>query len=263
MLKSGASQRQPWVVGNWKMNGGLSDNESLLSDLLGLFDGRASATPAKVSVAVPFPYLFQAAVRLKGQPVGWGAQDVSDQDQGAFTGEVSVAMLADFEAQFALVGHSERRMRHGESDAIVAAKALMLARAGLTPLVCVGESLEVRDAGRAVEVVCGQIKVAAKVLADARMLSMAAFAYEPIWAIGTGRSATAAQAQEMHAAMRSTLASFDAGAAGGARLLYGGSVKAATAGELFAQQDIDGALVGGASLNAQEFFDIACAMKDK
>lgn len=262
MVKSAALQRQPWVVGNWKMNGGLSANESLLSDLLGLLDGRESVLSAKVSVAVPSPYLFQAAVRLKGHMVGWGAQDVSEQEQGAFTGEVSVAMLQDFEAQFALVGHSERRMRHGETDALVAAKALALAKGGMIPLVCVGESLEIRDAGRAVDVVCGQVRVVAQALADAKALASAVFAYEPIWAIGTGRSASPAQAQEMHAAIRTTIAAVDEGCAQSARLLYGGSVKAATAGELFAQQDIDGALVGGASLNAQEFFEIACAMKE-
>lgn len=261
MLKSAASQRQPWLVGNWKMNGGLTQNESLLSDLLGLLDGHKDAMPTKISVAVPFPYLFQAAVRLKGHSVTWGAQDVSDQDQGAFTGEVSVAMLSDFEAGFALVGHSERRMRHGESDAVVASKALRLASDGLMPLICVGESLQTRDAGEAVKVVCGQIRAVAKPLADAKLLGKAAFAYEPIWAIGTGRSATPAQAQEMHQAIRGTLKEFDPDVAAKAQLLYGGSVKAATAGELFAQQDIDGALVGGASLNAQEFFQIACAMR--
>lgn len=262
MVKSAASQRQPWVVGNWKLNGGLSDNETLLSELLGLLDGHQAQMPAKVSVAVPFPYLFQATVRLKGHGIGWGAQDVSEQEQGAFTGEVSVAMLKDFEAQFALVGHSERRMRHGETDALVAAKALRLAQGGLIPVVCVGESAETRDAGRAQDVVCGQVDVVARTLAEKEMLSAAVFAYEPIWAIGTGRSATAAQAQEMHAAIRQKMAAVDKAAAASVRLLYGGSVKAATAGELFAQQDIDGALVGGASLNAQEFFQIACAMKE-
>ena len=261
MGRPGAFARQPWVVGNWKMNGSMSDNEMLLSGLLGLIDGHGSAPIAKISVAVPSPYLFQAAVRLKGQPVSWGAQDVSTEEKGAFTGEVSVSMLQDFEASFALVGHSERRARHGETDQVVAAKALRLASAGLTPVVCVGESLEVRDQGRALDVVCGQVRAAAQVLHAEKLLDRAVFAYEPIWAIGTGRSASPEQAQEVHAAVRGTLADIDAGLASQIRLLYGGSVKAATAAELFAQPDIDRALVGGAALNAQEFFDIACSVQ--
>ena len=261
MTKAVVTSRQPWVVGNWKMNGSLSDNEALLSSLLGLIERHADQPMAKLSVAVPSPYLFQAAVRLKGQPITWGAQDVSTEEKGALTGEVSVAMLQDFEAECALVGHSERRARHGETDQAVAAKALRLAKAGLTPLVCVGESLQARDQGRALEVVCGQVHAVAQALSDAKLLGRAVFAYEPIWAIGTGRSASPEQAQEVHAAVRGTLASIDAGLAAQIQLLYGGSVKAATAAELFAQPDIDGALVGGAALHAQEFFDIACSVQ--
>jgi triosephosphate isomerase (TIM) len=259
MIKS-AALRQPWVVGNWKMNGSMVDNEMLLSGLLGLIDEHAGKPMAKLSVAVPSPYLFQAAVRLKGQAVSWGAQDVSTEEKGAFTGEVSVAMLQDFESEFALVGHSERRARHGETDAVVAAKALRLAAAGLTPVVCVGESLEARDQGRALDVVCGQVHAVANALADSNLLQSAVFAYEPIWAIGTGRSASPDQAQEVHAAVRGTLAKIDTGLAAATRILYGGSVKASTAAELFAQDDIDGALVGGAALNPKEFFDIACSV---
>ena len=262
MRDSGAPQRRPWVVGNWKMNGSIVDNESLLSSLLGLLEAHAKAPIADCAVAVPGPYLFQAAVRLKGHGLGWGAQDVSEQEGGAFTGEVSAAMLQDFEAQFSLVGHSERRARHAESDAMAAAKAIRLAKAGLTPLVCVGESLTTRDEGRALEFVCGQVRQVAQALHAEGLLDKAVFAYEPIWAIGTGRSASPEQAQEVHAAIRQTIAAIDTQTAARMRLLYGGSVKAATAGALFAQQDIDGALVGGASLVAQEFFDIACAMSD-
>ncbi len=263
MLNSVASQRRPWVVGNWKMNGSIVENESLLSSLLGLLEAHGQEPIADCAVAVPAPYLFQAAVRLKGHGLGWGAQDVSDQEVGAFTGEVSVAMLEDFEAQFALVGHSERRARHAESDAVVAAKAVCLAKAGLTPLVCVGESLATRDEGRALEFVCGQVRHVAQALHAEGLLAKAAFAYEPIWAIGTGRSASPEQAQEVHAAIRHTIAALDGQTAAAMRLLYGGSVKAATARALFAQQDIDGALVGGASLVAQEFFEIARAMVDQ
>ncbi|MBU3725208.1 MAG: triose-phosphate isomerase [Burkholderiaceae bacterium] len=263
MLDSVATQRRPWVVGNWKMNGSIVGNESLLSSLLGLMEAHGKKPIADCAVAVPAPFLFQAAVRLKGHGLGWGGQDVSEQQAGAFTGEISASMLQDFEAQFALVGHSERRARHGETDALVAAKAVRLAESGLTPVVCVGESLQTRDDGGALQFVCGQVQHVAQALHDKGMLTKAVFAYEPIWAIGTGRSASPEQAQEVHAAIRQTVAGVDAQAAASVRLLYGGSVKAATAAALYAQQDIDGALVGGAALVAQEFFDIACAMSDQ
>lgn len=267
MIKSGQRQRPFWVVGNWKMNGSMVDNEMLLSKVLELMsqhNATGSDALAQCGVAVPAPYLFQAAVRLKGQAVSWGAQDVSAETSGAFTGEISVSMLQDFEAEFALVGHSERRARHGETYAMVAQKAVALVKGGLTPVVCVGESLQARDAGQAVEVVCGQVRVVARALHElgSDRLAGATFAYEPIWAIGTGRSASPEQAQEIHGAIRAALAEFDAQAAQQVRVLYGGSVKAANAAELFAQPDIDGALVGGASLDANEFVSILSAAKD-
>lgn len=257
MLESGAMQRRPWVIGNWKMNGSIAANEHLLSGLLARMDQWGTDDAAEVSVAVPAPYLFQAMTRLKGSRVSWGAQDVSNESGGAFTGEVSAAMLTDFKAGFSLVGHSERRGRHGESDALVAAKALRLAEAGMTPVVCVGESLEVRERGRALEVVCRQVAEVVGPIRSAGVLDRVVFAYEPVWAIGTGRSATPEQAQEVHAAIRHAVAATDARAAASMRLLYGGSVKARSAASLFSCPDIDGALVGGAALDANEFSDIA------
>ena len=244
------------------MNGSMIDNESLLSSMLQRLESAGADAVAKASVAVPFPYLFQAAVRLKGHGVSWGSQDVSDQEKGAFTAEVSVAMLQDFEAEFSLVGHSERRARHGETDEAVARKTCGLLKGGVNPVVCVGESLDARDQGRAKDVVCHQVQVVAKAAQECGKLDQVTFAYEPIWAIGTGRSASAAQAQEIHAAIRAALSEINANAAQVVKLLYGGSVKASSARELFSQQDIDGALVGGASLDAQEFVDIICAAKE-
>ena len=204
MLNSAAVQRSPWVVGNWKMNGGLSDNEALLSGLLGLLEAHASRPVAQCAVAVPAPYLFQSMVRLSGHAVGWGSQDVSAEPAGAFTGEFSVAMLQDFEAQFSIVGHSERRARHHETDQQIGAKLRALLAAKVMPVLCVGESLEQREAGQAVQVVCDQVLAALKGL-KAEDLVQLAVAYEPIWAIGTGKTASAADAQAMHAAIRQAL----------------------------------------------------------
>jgi triosephosphate isomerase len=201
---------------------------------------------------VPFPYLAQAGEALKGSAVAWGAQDISAQAHGAFTGEVSGAMLKDFACRYALVGHSERRSLHGESDQLVADKAKAALASGLTPVVCVGESLAERDANQVMAVIQRQL---APVLAlGAEAVNKMVVAYEPVWAIGTGRTATPEQAQEVHAAIRAALQAIGAGQV---QILYGGSVKAANAASLFVMSDIDGALVGGASLVAEDFLAIA------
>ncbi|MGB6242631.1 MAG: triose-phosphate isomerase [Castellaniella sp.] len=239
------------VMGNWKMHGSLADNAALLG---GLVAGAQRAGSAQLAVCVPFPYLAQARQALSGSTVSWGAQDISVHDRGAYTGEVSAAMLADFEVSWVLCGHSERRAMHGESSALVAAKAAAALGAGLTPVVCVGETLSDRDAGDAECVIGDQLE---PVLAlGAESLSRLVIAYEPVWAIGTGRTATPEQAQAVHAFIRAALTRHGAAQT---RILYGGSVKAANASDLFAQPDIDGALVGGASLVAEEFLNIAAA----
>ena len=239
------------VVGNWKMNGGLAANAALLGELVSQW-GRTSGR--ELAVCVPYPYLMQAQAALASTPIAWGAQDVSEHAEGAFTGEVSAAMLAEFGCRFAIVGHSERRQHFGDTDAVVGAKARAALGAGLTPMACVGESLAEREAGTTESVVLRQLDaVLAAVAGDAPKLVVA---YEPVWAIGTGRTATPAQAQAVHATLRKRLR---AAGAGDIPLLYGGSVKADNASALFAQEDIDGGLIGGASLKASEFLAIARA----
>jgi len=237
------------VLGNWKMHGSLADNAKLLAALLA---ASPSASATRMGVCVPFPYLAQIALALKGSPFAWGAQDLSVHTQGAYTGEVSGAMLADFSCRFVLVGHSERRAMHAESDQVVADKAQAALTAGITSVVCVGESLAERDAGQAVAVIARQL---APVLAlGAEAVKKMVVAYEPVWAIGTGRTASPEQAQEVHAAIRAALKGIGAEHV---QILYGGSVKAANAASLFSMPDIDGALVGGASLVAEDFLAIA------
>jgi triosephosphate isomerase len=232
------------------MHGNLADNAKLLAGLRAGAGSIASGT--QLAVCVPFPYLAQAGEALKGSAVAWGAQDISAQAQGAFTGEVSGAMLKDFSCRYALVGHSERRSLHGESDQLVADKAKAALASGLTPVVCVGESLAERDANQVMAVIQRQL---APVLAlGAEAVNKMVVAYEPVWAIGTGRTATPEQAQEVHAAIRAALQAIGAGKV---QILYGGSVKAANAASLFVMSDIDGALVGGASLVAEDFLAIA------
>jgi len=246
--------RIPLVAGNWKMNGSLSSTQELLA---GIKQG-IGAIGAGVECAVfpPFVYLAEVERLLGGTVIRWGAQTVSEQPPGAFTGEVATAMLLDFHCTYVIVGHSERRTLYGETDAIVARKFAAARKAGLTPVLCIGELLEERERGVTEEVVGRQLDAVLE-LEGIEGIEDAVIAYEPVWAIGTGKTATPEQAQEVHAFIRSRLARHDAAIAAATRILYGGSVKGSNAAELFAMPDIDGGLVGGASLNAQEFLTIA------
>jgi len=247
--------RQKLVAGNWKMHGGLKTNLQLLQDVLA---GVADLKGMTAAVCVPFPYLAQAQSVLAGTPVAWGAQNLSEQAQGAFTGEVSAAMLNDFSCKYVLVGHSERRAIYGETDALVAEKFAAALAANLTPVLCVGETLGERDAGQTIDVVSAQIEAVLKRVGVAAF-AKAVVAYEPVWAIGTGRTATAAQAQEVHAAIRAQIARADAKVASGLQILYGGSMKPGNAVELLGMPDIDGGLIGGAALVAADFLAICRA----
>jgi triosephosphate isomerase (TIM) len=244
--------RQKVVVGNWKLNGSVAGNEALLKALLG---GTPRNGSAGCAVCVPFPYLAQARALLEGSAIAWGAQDCSRHEKGAFTGDVSAAMIAEFGARFAIVGHSERRTLFGDTDAMVVEKYGRVKRAGLTPIFCVGETLQEREAGSTQAVLARQMDA----LLDsggAQQLEGGIVAYEPVWAIGTGKTATSQQAQEAHDFIRRRVAAKDAQVAAKLPILYGGSVKAANAAELFAMPDVDGGLVGGASLVAEEFVAI-------
>ena len=247
--------RQKLVAGNWKMHGGLKTNQQLLQEVVA---GTSGMSGVAVAVCVPFPYLAQAQSALAGSTVAWGAQNLSEQAQGAFTGEVSATMLQDFGCCFVLVGHSERRSIYGETDELVAEKFAAALTSGMHPVLCVGETLEQRDAGKTLEVVSAQIDAVLKRVGVAAF-SGAVVAYEPVWAIGTGRTATSAQAQEVHAAIRAQISKADAKVAEGLQILYGGSVKPANAVELFSMPDIDGGLIGGASLVTADFLAICAA----
>ncbi len=240
------------IVGNWKMNGSLAANETLIAALkAGLADAGCG-----VAVAVPAPYLAQVQALVAGSRIALAAQDLSQHAVGAYTGEASADMLRDFGVRYALVGHSERRQYHGETDAVVAAKAQAALAAGITPIVCVGETLQEREAGETQAVVKRQL--AAVVHAVGHCVTELVVAYEPVWAIGTGRTASPEQAQEVHAVLRAQLAAATTQAEGIA-LLYGGSMNAANAAQLLAQPDIDGGLVGGAALKAADFLQIIAA----
>lgn len=241
------------IVGNWKMNGGLQANADLVS---GLVQGLPAPLNCGVGVAVPAAYLAQAQALVQGSAIATAAQDVSQHEKGAYTGEVSASMLQDFGVRYALVGHSERRQYHGETDAVVAAKAQAALAKGITPIVCVGETLAEREAGQTEQVVKRQL--AAVIHHVGQCVSELVVAYEPVWAIGTGKTATPEQAQAVHAVLRAQLAAATAHAAR-VPLLYGGSMNAANAAQLLAQADIDGGLVGGASLKAADFLQIIAA----
>ena len=240
------------MVGNWKMNGSLTANASLLSDILnGMGDVSCLAT-----VCLPAPYLAQAQSLLAGSALKVGAQDVSAHESGAYTGEVSCDMLRDFAVRYAIVGHSERRQYHGETDAVVAYKAQRALAAGISPIVCVGETLAEREANITEQVVETQLRGSLAGL-TAEQVESTVLAYEPVWAIGTGKTASSAQAQEVHAFIRKVLVSMHGEAiARRVRIQYGGSVKGSNARELLQQPDIDGALVGGASLESKGFVEI-------
>ncbi|MCS3399176.1 triose-phosphate isomerase [Burkholderia thailandensis] len=250
-----SKQRIKRVIGNWKMHGRLSGNQALLTEVAQ--GAQAVHDNVAIGVCVPFPYLAQAQAQLQGGRVSWGSQDVSAHEQGAYTGEVAAGMVAEFGAAYAIVGHSERRAYHGESNETVAAKARRALAAGLTPIVCVGETLAEREAGTTEQVVGAQLDAVLAVLSPDEAARIVV-AYEPVWAIGTGKSATAEQAQQVHAFLRGRLA---AKGAGHVSLLYGGSVKADNAAELFGQPDIDGGLIGGASLKSGDFLAICRAAK--
>jgi triosephosphate isomerase len=248
------AKRRALVAANWKMNGSLSAN----ADWAAAFVPKAAELRCDTVVCAPFVYLCTLGRSLA--PAELGAQDLSERTAGAFTGDVSGEMLADVGCRWVIVGHSERRQLHGEADATVAAKASRALQAGLRPIVCVGETLAEREAGRTEAVVSAQLAAVLDAI-GADGLARGALAYEPVWAIGTGRNATPAQAQEVHHALRAQVARKDGAAAAGLRILYGGSVKPANAGELFFQQDIDGGLIGGASLSAADFLAICAAAR--
>ena len=250
--------RRKLVIGNWKMNGSRAGNSVLLSGIVaGL--AASSGERADCAVCVPAPYLAQCEAELQGSPVAWGGQDVSPHAAGAYTGEVAASMLAEFGSRYVLVGHSERRAYHKESSELVAQKTVAALAAGLTPVVCMGETLEQREAGQTVAVVCGQLDAVLSVL-PAADLARLVLAYEPVWAIGTGKTATPQIAQEVHQVLRARLAEKNAEAATGMQILYGGSMKPENARELMAQPDIDGGLIGGAALKATDFLGIIQAV---
>lgn len=247
--------RQPLVAGNWKMNGSRDAAQALLA---GILPGVAALKRTEVAVCPPFILIPLVADRLAGSRAKWGGQSLSVHKSGAYTGETAGSMLKDYGCTYVIVGHSERRALYGESDDVVAAKFKAAQEAGLVPILCVGETLEEREGNRTESVVARQLDAVLQA-AGVGAFASAVIAYEPVWAIGTGRNATPQQAQDVHKFIRGRLAQHDAKVAAGVRILYGGSVKAANAPTLFTQEDIDGGLIGGASLDAQEFIAICRA----
>ena len=247
--------RRKLVAGNWKMHGSRASAKALVDAIAG-----APALTCEVAVFPPFPYLAELIAAYAKTPIAFGAQDVSAHAQGAYTGEVAAAMIKDIGARHTLVGHSERRQYHQESNELVAAKFAQAQAAGLVPVLCVGETLAQRDAGQTEAVIAAQLDA---VIAHSGVVSLrdAVLAYEPVWAIGTGRTATPAQAQEVHAFIRGKVCNENATISGSLQILYGGSVKPGNAAELFAQADVDGGLIGGASLVAADFLAICAAAR--
>ena len=247
--------RRPLVAGNWKMNGSLASVRELTTAI-----GQQSATVESVDLAVfpPFVYLAEVARLLDSTAVGWGGQTLSEHDSGAYTGEVAPAMLTDYGCRYVLVGHSERRTLYGETSAAVADKFVAAQRHDLIPVLCVGETLDQREQGTTETVIAEQLDAVIDAVGiDA--LTSAVIAYEPVWAIGTGKTASPEQAQDVHAFIRGKLADLNPSVAEAIKILYGGSVKGDNAAQLFAKPDIDGGLIGGASLKADEFLRIAAA----
>lgn len=250
-----SEKRRILVAGNWKMNGGKEMAKSLVE---GIKAGLGSVKAAEMAICPPFIYIPTVASMIEGTPIALGAQNLAKEDPGAFTGEVAAPMLVDFGCTYVIVGHSERRAYYGETDALVAQKFVRAQKEGLVPIVCVGELLEERESGKTEQVVARQIDAIIDA-AGASALANAVIAYEPVWAIGTGKTATPDQAQDVHRFIRSRIAEKDAAVAGKVRIQYGGSVNAGNAAEIFAMPDIDGGLIGGASLKVDDFLAICAA----
>ena len=250
--------RRPLVAGNWKMHGSRSENAALIAALLAGLNGRE---PGEILVCPPAVYLWEVGRLLRDSQITLGAQNVCAEPVGAFTGEVSAAMLKDVGCSYVIVGHSERRALYHEDDALVARKFVACQSRDLTPVLCVGETLAEHEAQQTLAVITRQLNAVLDV-AGVKSLAKAVVAYEPVWAIGTGKNATPEQAQEVHAFIRAAIAKRDARIAADLRILYGGSVKGGNARELFGQPDVDGGLGGGASLKADEFLKICAAARD-
>lgn len=247
--------RQPMIAGNWKMNGSSASVKELIA---GIKAGMSSVNKAAVVVCPPALYIPQVMVDVAGSKIHCGSQNVCDQDKGAFTGELAGSMLKDLGCEYAIIGHSERRSLYGESDELVAKRFAAARRSGIKPIFCIGETLEEREKGITNEVCARQID-AVIALEGVKALADGVIAYEPVWAIGTGKTASPEQAQEVHAFIRGKLAKLDAAVAEKVQILYGGSMNAANAAELLAKPDIDGGLIGGASLKADDFLTICRA----
>lgn len=254
LFRKGISMRTALVVGNWKMNGESAANRVLVAELIESL-AQQPLEGVVVGICPPSVYLSSIAEQLNGSSVALGAQTLNEHDSGAYTGEVSAAMLRDVGCSMVIVGHSERRSLYAETDEQVAAKTLAALRSGLMPLVCVGETLAQRESGEALVVVANQLRAALSAV-DAEEFERLVVAYEPVWAIGTGKTASPEQAQEVHAHIRAVLSELAGVAGQRVQVLYGGSVNAANAAELFAMPDIDGGLIGGASLKANDFIAI-------